>query len=393
MMLRLFLLTVSAAFLFSCEPIVNSIVKESAEDVDQKSNEVFEETEFVANDSFSVLEKKPLGQDTLRLIRAYFEDGKKNFESWQINGIAHGVTRFFYHSGRERHSLVYNQGMIQNLLTSFDPYGRKVDGGNLKNGSGNIIVYHPYTGKIQYEVEYLNSRRHGKFNAYFSNGKIGQKAMFVNDTLSGPYFKYYRSGKTHSKGAFDVRSQTGFLDMYYANGNLRQHDDYRHGEVYASTEYDLNGTITSEKTTVDGQLVTVNYFYGGEGRILSKEQMIGEKRHGTFEYFYENGAKKSREHYRNDTIQSDTIWFSSGSISATSLYCDGRKHGLYREYYPTGTLRVEQMYANGVEEGMYKSYFANGKLYNEGQFKNGELSGDLEFYSDKGVHTHTKHYN
>jgi antitoxin component YwqK of YwqJK toxin-antitoxin module len=121
--------------------------------------------------------------------------------------------------------------------------------------------------------------------------------------------------------------------------------------------------------------------------------LMGDKKHGACEYFYNNGSKKSREIYRNDTLQSDTIWYSSGKISAESHYKNGLKTGVYREYYPTGTVRVEQMYVNGVEEGMYKSYFASGQIYNEGQFKDGKLSGELKFYSEKGKLTHTKQYN
>ena len=388
---RLFLVLFSTLF-FSCGQIVNSIIEESAKNVDQRNNEEFEETEFVAKDSFSVIDSKLRGKDTMKLIRAYFPDGKKNYESWQHNGIAQGVTTFFYPSGEVRYSLLYVNGWSNTLLSSFDMAGNKTDGGTLKDGNGSLITYHPYTGKVMYHANYRNGFRNGNYTAYFADGKKGEEAKFVDDTLNGYYMKYYHSGKVHSKGNLNLRSRTGFLDTYYVTGNLRQHDEYRNGVLYTSTEYDLNGTVNVEKTTVEGELVTVKYFYGYEGKILSKEQLLDDKRHGTCEYFYDNGAKKSRERYNHDTILSDTIWHSNGKISAISTYKHGRKEGIYKEYYPTGMLRVEQMYVNGVQEGMYKSYFANGQIYNKGQFSGGELTGALEFYSEQGKHTNTKQY-
>lgn len=387
----IFVVLCSAIFL-SCGQIVNSIVEESAKDVDQRNNEEFEEMTFMA-DTFSVIDTKVKGNDTLTLVRTYYMDGKAFFESWQDHGTAQGITTFFYPSGKVRYSLLYVDGYPNTLMSCFDAKGRQIDGGNLKAGNGSLIVYHPFTGHTMYNMTYRNGLRHGAYSAYFSDCKKGQEANFANDTLIGPYVKYYWSGKVHTKGNMDMRSTTGVLDIFYANGNIRKREEYRNGKQYAYMEYDVNGTLTEERKTIHGELTGTKYFYGSEDQLLSREQTLDGKRHGTSEYFYANGAKKSKETYRNDTLQSDTIWFQNGKLSAISSYKNGSKTGICKEYYPTGVLRVEQMFVNGVEEGMYKSYFANGRIYNEGQFKNGELSGDLEFYSEQGKHTHTKHYN
>jgi antitoxin component YwqK of YwqJK toxin-antitoxin module len=387
------LLIACSTMFFSCGQIVNSIIEESAKEVDQKNNEAFEETDYLARDSFNIIDRNIMGADTLTLVQSYFYDGQKYYESWQNHGLAQGKTTFFYPSGKTRYSLLYVNGRPNTLLSCFDQQGRKLDGGTLKNGDGLLMTYDPYTGKLIYKSEYRNGLKNGSYTSCFSDGRKGAEAVFINDTIVGSYTKYYRSGKIYSKGNVDMRTETGIIDTYYANGNIQKRDEYRDGKRYAYIEYDLNGTVNDKKKLINGELIEEKYFYGSEGKLLSREHLMGDKKHGACEYFYNNGSKKSREIYRNDTLQSDTIWYSSGKISAESHYKNGLKTGVYREYYPTGTVRVEQMYVNGVEEGMYKSYFASGQIYNEGQFKDGKLSGELKFYSEKGKLTHTKQYN
>lgn len=368
------------------------MIEEGARSANSNDAEGFSESMFVAEDSVTLLDTHTEGMDTVKLIRMYYPNGSKNYDAWLKNGQAHGECKFYYPSGKLRYVLVYEEGRTQDITASYDRKGEKNDGGTLKSGNGDLLVYHPYSGKLQYRMQYRHGLRHGAYTAYFLQGEKGSEARFVNDSLSGSFIRYFRSGRIYVKGFWERQSQSGFADTYYATGNIRMHEDFRNGAVYAAKQYDLNGTITEEKKRVNGKLATTKYFYGGEGKLLSKEQMLGDQRHGLSEYFYENGTRKSHEYHRHDTIQCDTIWNSNGKISAISYYQNGRKHGVYQEYYPTGVLRVEQMYANGVEEGMYRSYFASGKLYNEGQFKNGKLSGDLEFYTKNGTHSHTKHY-
>jgi uncharacterized protein len=387
------LFVLGCVFFFSCGEILHSIAEESANEVNQENNEVYEADDLVNKETFNVIDRKITGKDTLSLVQGYFLNGKKYYESWQQYSLPRGVTTFFYPSGKVSYTVLYKNGREFTLLSCFDKRGNPIDGGTLKDGTGTLIIYHPLTGKTMYKAEYKNGLRNGKYIGYFSDGKPGQEMTFLNDTMVGSYVKYYRSGKVYSKRNVDMRTETGVIDNYYANGNKQSHEEYRNGEQSTYTEYDVSGTVTEERKTINHELIGTKYFYGPEGKLISKERSLNGKRHGRHEFFYDNGKRKSLEIFRNDTVLSETIWFENGKISAESVYKNGRKTGVYKEYYATGNIRVEQTYVDGVEEGPYKSYFDSGKIYNDGQFKDGELTGDLKFYSKSGQLTRTKKYD
>jgi antitoxin component YwqK of YwqJK toxin-antitoxin module len=380
--------------LCSCEQVLRSAAEQTAKASHLKDSLAFEYNEKpISSDRVDTLERKVLGRDTFCTIKGYFLNGNPYYECRYKNNDLHGISSFYTSAGKLHYTLEYKNGKPVSLLNSYDLKGNPQDGGTLKNGTGSIKLYHPITGNLSYRATFKNGLKEGLSENFFSDGLKHTVRTFKNDTAIGEYVEYYHSGQIKEKGNLDMFSVTGNMTSYYPNGAQNQYTVYKNGLEVLYKELDENGHVKKEYQLRDGSFTGTNTDYDSEGNLLSKGEMLDWKKHGKYEYFFENGRQKALETYSHDTLLSETIWNDEGKLSIYNEYKNGEKNGICREYYPTGSLRVEQMYVNGVEEGMYKSYFASGNIYNEGQFKNGELTGELKFYSEKGKLTHTKQYN
>jgi antitoxin component YwqK of YwqJK toxin-antitoxin module len=63
---------------------------------------------------------------------------------------------------------------------------------------------------------------------------------------------------------------------------------------------------------------------------------------------------------------------------------DGKRQGLWKEYYPTGELKSMGHYVNSNQEGDWKFYFENQKVEVEGRYKNGKKDGSWYWFYQNG---------
>jgi antitoxin component YwqK of YwqJK toxin-antitoxin module len=385
---------VAAFSLCSCEQVLRSAAEQTAKASHLKDSLTFEYNEKpIASDKLDTLSFRIEGKDTIMQMRSYFLSGKPYYDGWYKNGILHGTCVYYTEKGNLHYTMECREGKPFTMINSFDLEGNKQDGGSLKNGNGMVKIYHPITGNLFYKATFKDGCREGLAESFYSDGRRQLEITFKRDTTFGNFTEYYHSEQIKEKGNLDMFSVTGNMTSYYPNGGQNQYTVYKNGLEVLYKELDENGHVKKDYRSTDGALMGTNTDYDSEGNLLSKGEMLDRKKHGKYEYFFENGRQKALETYSHDTLLSETIWNDEGKLSIHNEYKNGEKNGICREYYPTGSLRVEQMYVNGVEEGMYKSYFASGNIYNEGQFKNGELTGDLKFYSEQGKLTNTKQYN
>ena len=80
----------------------------------------------------------------------------------------------------------------------------------LINGSGKIKEYNWTNGKLRFEGEYLNGKRHGKGKEYICDGELKFEGEYLNGKRHGKGKEYlngklifdgqYLNGKRHHKG-------------------------------------------------------------------------------------------------------------------------------------------------------------------------------------------------
>jgi antitoxin component YwqK of YwqJK toxin-antitoxin module len=66
------------------------------------------------------------------------------------------------------------------------------------------------------------------------------------------------------------------------------------------------------------------------------------------------------------------------------IYVDGKKKGIWREYYANGNLKSVITYENNFPNGYVIMYHENGKIKEEGNWKNRRWIGAYKFYHENG---------
>ncbi|WP_245585073.1 toxin-antitoxin system YwqK family antitoxin [Psychroserpens burtonensis] len=87
-------------------------------------------------------------------------------------------------------------------------------------------------------------------------------------------------------------------------------------------------------------------------------------------------------YYNNQPFTGVSEVFYSEIVKAETIeHKNGKRHGLYKKWFPDGTLSFEANYNNGLQEGTAKSWWKDGKLRSEANYNNGIVNGiQLQWY-------------
>ena len=118
------------------------------------------------------------------------------------------------------------------------------------------------------------------------------------------------------------------------------------------------------------------YGYPFTGEVKSESTsgwMVEGKRHGLWTEYWENGQVKSSGKYING--RQDGLWvryWVDGNLRDKGNYIDGRRDGLWVRYWDNGELRDEGVYEDGKKEGRWIAYLNFGAPVKglSGVFKN-----------------------
>jgi antitoxin component YwqK of YwqJK toxin-antitoxin module len=113
-----------------------------------------------------------------------------------------------------------------------------------------------------------------------------------------------------------------------------------------------------------------NYYRGGQVEI--RGQYIDGKKQGLWEEFYDNGQLGKVCSYRHGKADGNvTEYFFDGGIKTSGTMADGKKDGLFREFFSNGRKMKEELYSHGVLHGQYRTWVENGSPETQGYYRNG----------------------
>jgi antitoxin component YwqK of YwqJK toxin-antitoxin module len=80
----------------------------------------------------------------------------------------------------------------------------------------------------------------------------------------------------------------------------------------------------------------------------------------------------------------ETYFLETKIIKRRINYKNGKKDGLYEEWYPDGKLETRYSYKNEKMDGLYEYWYMDGKLWIKCNYKNGEHKGLYQLWSMYG---------
>jgi antitoxin component YwqK of YwqJK toxin-antitoxin module len=204
----------------------------------------------------------------------------------------------------------------------------------------------------------------------YSNGKIASKGLLKNDQPYGLWKSYYLTGILKSEGKW-INNQLDSVWIFYDQlGDTSQKINYFQGKK--------NGY--HYRYFKDENLKTI---------IASKELYINGKRNDKSLYYFKTGSLRMIVPYMNDLKQGIGFEYDANkNITAITRYrnneivvqeninrldINGKKTGIWKEFYENGVLKKEKNYLDGKLNGYLKLYTNEGKLVESIKYKNGEI--------------------
>ena len=251
--------------------------------------------------------------------------------------------------------------------------------------NGHQVFYYP-NGKISSEGEMRDGKPDGYWKTYDDMGILKSEGNRKNFQLDSLWKFYDDEGKlklsiTYKNGiknglrttyleneilvdSFANNVKNGNSKVYYLSGNLKKITPFENGLE--------NGT--EKAYSDDGRLTMIAVYKNGF--LRHQEFMNGMdkqgRKQGLWKEFYPDGSLKWAGTYKNDIKNGYFKYYDQeGNLEKIDKYVDGilqedppelAVYDIRTDYYPDGSIKVLGSYKNGVAEGVRREYDKNGKI-------------------------------
>jgi antitoxin component YwqK of YwqJK toxin-antitoxin module len=197
---------------------------------------------------------------------------------------------------------------------------------------------------------------------YFA-GILG-KREFINRTdkfglKQGSWKYFWENGNLKEEGTFQNDKKHGYFKYYDEAGNFKSVEKYENDNLIADAPETRQMEVRTAYHSNGRQAITATYYKGVPDGIRREFDENGMVING---YVFANGILK----YEGITDE------------------DGKRQGLWKEFYPTGEIKSEGNYVNSNKEEVWKFYFENQKIEVKGKYKNGKKEGTWYWYYPNG---------
>lgn len=140
-----------------------------------------------------------------------------------------------------------------------------------------------------------------------------------------------------------------------------------------TVSYHQNGQLRSKANYKNGKYNDLREIYFENGEFRAKANYKNGKKDGLWEEHYRYEADPNPFSTNPSSNKSFEFCFGIDAFGQNGFcdrkikskkgnYKDGKKDGLWEEYYKNGQLKSRKNYIDDREEGLRESYFENGQL-------------------------------
>ena len=256
----------------------------------------------------------------------------------------------------EKEGLFYNQKTNELYTGEFVKYyknGKKYTSRNFLKGKKNGIHYFWHAnGQIGGKENWNEGKREGGWKSWYKNGQIKSQGSAKNGLDEGEWEAFYKDGQLKESGYFLKGKKHGLEKRFHSNGVHKVDLIFKDGVMNCKyMVYDSLGEKVEETNIVDGKLHGKQILWHGptnEECLRNCGKMWGDK---------------TEIEYKNNVKHGVSLFFRNEKLLRKETYLKGKKHGPYEWYWDNGKMRREGFFIfDGATSTWYRRYDYEGNL-------------------------------
>ncbi len=189
--------------------------------------------------------------------------------------------------------------------------------------------------------------------------------------------------------------KTGLWQTKWPNDSLKSEGYYKAGKAIGLWKYwyETGEIMAWMEHLTDG--ITSNFkLFDPSGPRIAEGLYEKGKKNGTWHYYGVDSSKVSEETYIKGvkTGEEKVFYPKTGKLFQTTYFADGKKEGLWKQFYADGFLKTDGNHKNDTLVGKVIYYHPNGKKNLEGNYVKGLRHGEFFVYDENGKLAETLHY-
>jgi uncharacterized protein len=260
----------------------------------------------------------------------------------------------------------------------YHPNGSKASEGTMRDGKpdGYWKTYND-KGILVSEGNRKNFDLDSTWKFYSDEGKITMEIRYLNGKKDGIRKSYREDEIIDENFKNDVKN--GLTRYYYPDGKIKKEVNFREGlEDGPAKEFDKDGRIIT--------LITYKKGFITERELINRFDNNGKK-HGLWKYFFPDGSVRQEGTYKHGLENGYFKEYDkNGNLLSTSKYAEGVKLedvaelvrlDVRKDYYPDGKVKIAASYNKaGQLEGVRREYSPDGSVEKSYIFRNGIMIGE-----------------
>ena len=230
-----------------------------------------------------------------------------------------------------------------------------------------LSKYFSENGSLSYSQNYLNGKDEGWYKVYNKDGAL----------VSESYYKDGEIWKTRSTSWYDngikkreSRLKNWFISTtnWYETGKLKSVSNFKEEKrIGWQSEYTESGEVLYEVNLINGN-GKISYKLPGTEIIFTQEYVDGEVKipvNGKLQRLdYPINVYLYESNYENGQLNglSTARRIKENKITSETYFKNGLKHGKDKSWHNNGQLSKEGQYENDLEHGVWQEWYENGKL-------------------------------
>ena len=196
-----------------------------------------------------------------------------------------------------------------------------------------------------------------------------------------------KEGDVTWKGEYIANKKVKNWVGYYPNNYISKVEYYTNGwKDGVNIQFDRKGKVTLIENYKNDKLDGQTIYYGVYTETpLSETEYYDGKKNGLFRQYYDNGKIQEETWFKGDRKNGLSRWNNkAGQRIAEYNYVLGNFEGIQKTFYENDSLQSYNIYINNKLSGEAKEYYRNGKVKLSGKYIDGLKEGAWTEYDELG---------